>query len=126
MTVASWPSGLPFKPAADTWKVQSRYQAPTRTEMEDGPVRQRRSNTARWTKIPYQIQMTAQEFETADNFIVNTLGDGTARFMMPIGRPYTPDPWPSKMCFIDAETWSATAFGVNDLLVSFTINVLDW
>lgn len=103
-----------------------RYAPGSATEMEDSPTRQRTSTTASWTQLAYQLRLTPAEFEAADAFVVGTLRKGTARFWMPVGRPYQPDPWPMRMVYLEKGIWRAKPLGIEHMAASFTLNVLDW
>lgn len=94
--------------------------------MEDSPERMRATSTAIWSKLAYQISMPNAEFDTLDTFVVVTLVQGTARFKMPVGRPNTPDPWAQKLVYIEKGTWQAKPDGPDRMIVTFTLNVLDW
>ena len=126
MALASWPAGVRYRPLRDPYNVTQRFAPPIATEMEDGPERLRAASTAVWTKLAYQISLPNAEFATLDTFVVVTLVKATARFTMPVGRPNTPDPWPTKLVYIEKGSWQAKLDGPDRMLVSFTLNVLDW
>lgn len=126
MAVSSWPAGLPYVPQLESYDVASRYPALLATEMEEGPSRQRRSSRAAWSQHSYQIVFTRAEFEIADAFVVNTLSNGAARFMMPVGRLQDAEPWPPKLVYIEKGEWKPKPFADGMVIVSFTLNVLDW
>lgn len=128
MPVAVWPSSLPYRPLRTAYDMPQRYAPAMTTEFEDGPARQRASSSAIWTQLAYQLRLTPDEWEIADAFVVTTLVQGTARFTMPVGRPYAPDPWPTKLVYLEKGTWSSKPIGSAPMhmVAVFTLNVLDW
>lgn len=126
MALAVWPSQLPYRPLRSPYDMGQRYAPGTSTEMEDGPTRNRTSSTSTWTQLAYQLRLTPAEFEVADAFVLNTLRKGVARFWMPVGRPYQPDPWPPRMVYLEKGIWKAKPYGIEHMVASFTLNVLDW
>lgn len=128
MATPVWPAGLPYRPLRAPYAVPQRYAPASVTEFEDGPVRQRANSTAVWSQIEYQMRLTPEEFEIADAFVVQTLVRGTLRFMMPVGRPYAPDPWPQKLVYLEKGLWQGKPIpgAPMHMLATFTLNVLDW
>lgn len=126
MALASWPAGIPYVPLRDAYDLVRRYAPINSTEMEDGPARQRTSATAAWSQHSYQIVFTREQFEVADRFVVTTLAKGAAHFMMPVGRMQDPEPWPLKRVYLEKGEWKPKPFGDGFVVVSFTLNVLDW
>ncbi|WP_187272432.1 hypothetical protein [Methylobacterium sp. WL9] len=57
---------------------------------------------------------------------MNDLAKGTARFAMPVGRPYAPDPWPMKTVYLEGGIWRVKPYGITHMVATFTLNVLDW
>lgn len=128
MTVPVWPAQVPYRPLRTPLDMAQRYAPAVVTEFEDGPARQRVSTSAIWTQLAYQLRLTPEEFALADAFVVTALVRGTLRFRMPVGRPYAPDPWPEKLVYLEKGVWRAKPIPAApmQMLVSFTLNVLDW
>ncbi|UMY16666.1 hypothetical protein MMB17_18565 [Methylobacterium organophilum] len=128
MGVPVWPGQLPYRPLRTPIDMTQRYAPAISTPMEEGPTRNRPSSTSVWTQFAYQMRLSSEEFEVADDFVVRTLVRGTLRFMMPVGRFYAPDPWPQKLVYLEGGVWRAKPVPAApmQMLVSFTLNVLDW
>ena len=126
MPTPVWPASVRYRPARDPYDVRQRFAPPIVSEPESGPVRMRATTTSIWSKVSYQISMPNAEFTTLDAFVRVDLVQATLRFMMPAGRPNTPDPWPSKLVYIDPGTYQPKPDGPDRMLVIFVLNILDW
>lgn len=126
MPLPTWPFGVPYRPDRAPYNVPQRFRPPVATPMEDGPERMRTSSSSVWSQVAYQLDLKNAEHEILDQFATRTLAQATRRFWMPVGRPNTPDPWPNKLCYVEPGTWSPKPNGPDRMLVTFTLNVLDW
>jgi hypothetical protein len=126
MATPGWPNNVPYAPQRDAYAMSKRWQDLLVSEVEDGPRRQRRTNTGQWSQHSYSIRMTLAQYETFDAFVALTLGAGAARFTMPVGRLGAPKPWPAKLAYIEGGQFTAKAEAVGYVMVSFVLNVLDW
>lgn len=126
MPVPTWPSAVGYRPLRSGLNLTQRFAPPIATEMEGGPERMRPRTSSVWARLAYQLSLPNEAFEALDRFYVVDLVRGTLRFHMPVGRPYQPDPWPSRLVSIEPGSWQARPDTPGRMLVSFTLNVLDW
>lgn len=90
MAYAEWPATIPFRSERSPWGYVPGREA-LATEMEGGDTRQRRRpgdgvGMARWGR-----GLTAAQMVAFGDFLA-TIGDGAARFLMPVsldGQTYT-------------------------------------
>lgn len=82
MTI-SWPGTVPSGALLDTSKITP-FRAPTKTDMEGGTFRQRKSTTLDVATIQFSMRLTNAEFLYFKAFVKTTLVDGTLSFAMPI------------------------------------------
>jgi hypothetical protein len=120
-----WPDDVPYVPLRDGFDMQERYKPNLSHDTEQGPGRQRAAASAIWSKFAYKISLTEEEAYKADRFILEDLHQGSARFMMPVGRFYAPLPWPLKLVCIENGVYKIEPFGAQ-LALSFTLKVLNW
>jgi hypothetical protein len=123
--IKTWPSSVPYVPLRDGFDMQERYKPNLSHDTEQGPGRQRAAASSIWTKLSYKISLTEDEMTVIDNFILNELAQGSARFRMPVGRFYAPEPWPFKLVYIENGVYKIEPFGAQ-LAISFTLKVLNW
>ncbi|GBU17215.1 MULTISPECIES: hypothetical protein [Methylobacterium] len=124
MAVPTWPASLPQIPLVPGGS-STPWQAPTETEMEEGPARARRSSTSTWTTIAYAYVMTAAQFATFEAFVRDTLGHGAGRFMIPRWRPGATTPLPLKLARIPGGLPSWRPSGPN-VIVTVPLAILDF
>ncbi|MFG1349098.1 hypothetical protein [Xanthobacter autotrophicus] len=82
MSTPEWPSALSFAPLVGDWNVDP-YRSHIETEMEGGNVRIRR-RPARLPLVQWGHELDPDQFAAFDDFVADTLFDGTARFLMPV------------------------------------------
>lgn len=84
MAIPSWPTDIPSCPLLDSVQVQQTAEAPIRTEMNAGTTRARRKFSLRVARVSFPIVMKNDEVVNFRLFHERTLGDGAARFTIPI------------------------------------------
>lgn len=124
MPLPVWPAGLPQVPLAGAGS-QAPFQAPTETEMEDGPPRARRTATASWTAISVRYVMDAGQFAVLEAFVRDTLGHGAGRFLIPRWRPGATAPLPLKQARIPGGVYAWQASGPR-VFVTLPLSILDY
>lgn len=77
-----YPAGLPFMPIG--WEVPEAARPNLESEMNAGVVRQRRQFTVAIGQVPMTLFMELGQFELWKRFHGDTLGNGAARFEMPV------------------------------------------
>jgi hypothetical protein len=90
MALPSWPAGLPSVPLRDGTAIQSLFQPPVQTEMEDGPQRRRRRSTTTWATLTLRFALTHAQWATFQVFVRDTLNHGSSPFVMPVWKPNGP------------------------------------
>lgn len=126
MPIPVWPAAVPSIPEREAYAVPKRFPSLASTEMEEGPKRQRRSTFAVWSQHGYQLVMEEAEYNVLDAFIQNDLAHGSLRFMMPVGRF---SETPPRQCLAYIENGEVTVkphSGLGMVVVSFTLNILNW
>lgn len=123
MAIPAWPETLPYIPTVNGTGPQTLYQAPLRTEMEDGPVRQRRRSTATWSAVALRFRMTNAQYQTFKDFVTDTLNHGASRFTMPVWQPGATEPIPVKTVQLTGDPVVEALGPVN--FVSLPLSVLD-
>lgn len=123
MALPKWPEGLNYKPARDSYAVTEPYQPPRVTEFEDGPHLMRKGSLQRRSKHKYEIDFLSQaDFERFRVFAEVTLGNGSARFLMPVP---TAAGYAEKTVQLDKGLYSTKQAGLG-AQVSFTLIIYDW
>lgn len=84
MTIPAWPTGVPYCPIMDSVQIAQTSEPPLRTEMNAGTTRARRKYSLRIARVGFSLRMTNAQLATWRTFHDTTLGDGSARFTMPI------------------------------------------
>lgn len=79
----TWPA-INYKPQLGSFQQSQLANPGLRTEMNAGTTRQRRKFTMRIAVQKVVIWLKASELATFVTFYETTLGDGTARFTMPV------------------------------------------
>lgn len=92
---ASWPGTVPYKARRGTFALQSGFRAPTKTDLDDGNTRQRRSATKNIASLSFSIKMTGTQFQTLLAWVRDTLIDGTLPFTMNV---WTGTAYASRTC----------------------------
>ena len=77
-------TGLPHSPLADSWQCPQMYQDPLQTDMEGGNKRLRARPGDAVARYTFAILFTKAQFTTFKEFVADTLGGGTARFVMSV------------------------------------------
>lgn len=84
MTIPAWPVGLPYSPLVGTLQISRTAEAPVSSDMNSGTTRRRRKYSLRIAPMTFQIMLTNSQAATFKTFHETTLGDGAARFTLPI------------------------------------------
>ena len=84
MAIPSWPDGLPYASQVGDYAMSQLANPPLRSDMNSGTTRQRRKYTMRIAIQKLGIVMSADETQVFHAFHADTLGDGAARFTMPV------------------------------------------
>lgn len=122
MTIPSWPGTLPQNTLYESWGVESLYDEPIKTEMEDGPPKMRRRSLTNWSKVSVAYKMTAAQLQTFKTFVQTTLGHGSSMFTLPIYVPGTGNS--SKTVFMEGAPKIET-MGLS-FKISFDVKVRDF
>lgn len=122
MSLPEWPASVRSTPLRDNYSITP-MQVALVTEMDDGPVRQRRRSTSDWTTISMSFVWTPVEYDNFRNFWLTSLNRGASRFTMPIqGEQFGVA---NRTVYIEGGIFTAKPFGVR-WQVSFTLCVLDY
>ena len=115
----AWPAGVPhyIMQGADA----APFRAPQKTDMEDGPPRQRRSSTKNVATLRFTVPMLNAEFAIFKAWVRDDLVDGTLAFTMSV---WTGAGYEAKTCTF-VERYGDRAYRP-DHLVSFVIDVEDY
>jgi hypothetical protein len=84
MTIAAWPSGVPYQIVKGSFRLIAPARPPKRTDFEDGPKRGRRSSTKNIATIGFDLALMPDELTTFMLFERDDLIDGTLPFTMPV------------------------------------------
>lgn len=84
MTIPAWPTDLPSCPIMDSLRINQTADGPIRTDMNAGTTRARRRVSLRIAQMSLSLRMTSAQVTTFKTFHEQTLGDGAARFTMPV------------------------------------------
>lgn len=127
MALPLWPGTLPFLPMLDGFQVTQLYDPPAVNQPEDGPAIMRRWASSNWTKLNYKILCkTTTQRETLVDFFRDTLGHGSGRFIMPVGRKGLAS-WPNRVVYITGGSVKGPdPYGAGGYVFSFELNVLDY
>jgi hypothetical protein len=125
MTVAVWPSLVPFASPVDGVAPQQSYVAPLISETSGGPPIMRPRPGPRATEYPWQSKLlTLPEWEAFEQFARTTLRQGTLPFSMPIWRPN--GCYLERICQIKDGNWQSDFSRAPKVRVSFTLVVYNW
>lgn len=126
-SILDWPADLPFEPLRDGFDLKERFTPNRVHETEQGPGRQRPSASALWAILSYRIEMTQDQFQKADDFLLRDLRQASMRFRMNVGRFYQPvETWSLKVCMILNGAYKFEPFGDRLVLVIPDLKVLDY
>ncbi len=75
----AWPVSLPQRPLANSFQEQA-PDLLLRSQMDQGPDKTRQRYTAGVRNMQMQMTLTAAQVETLDNFFINDLSGGAAKF----------------------------------------------
>lgn len=85
MALPAWPvANIPSSPLVGTFQISRTTEAPIVSEMNSGTTRRRRKVSLRVAPISFELLMTNAQAAIFKEFHETTLGDGAARFTMPI------------------------------------------
>lgn len=84
MSLPMWPAGLPHGPLRGSFKVTQATQPSLRSEMNAGTTRNRRKTTLRISRASVVFVFTNEQLDAFRAFHEIELGEGAARFNMPI------------------------------------------
>lgn len=115
----AWPEGVPY--FAQRPVEVAPFRAPHRTDMEDGPPRQRRSSTRNTATLQFTVPMRNAAFEIFKAFVRDDLVDGTLAFTMNV---WAGSDYEARTCTF-VERYRAQSAGFEHL-VGFTIDVDDY
>lgn len=122
MALPVWPAGLEFRPISGSGGIESPYPEAAATEFEDGPPRMRRQSNTRIRKLSYAIRFRSRaEVAQFDQFVTETLGDGTGHFLMTVMLPGVG--CAVRRCFIEGGRWQSQPYARGGHMVSFTLCV---
>jgi hypothetical protein len=99
MSLPDWPATVAYAVQQGSWKVQQRHNPNLRTEMNAGTTRRRRKYTLRVAKMTFDIVMNAAQRALFEEFYDDDLGDGAARFTMPV---WDGDAYVTRTCTFNA------------------------
>lgn len=127
MALPLWPGTVAYRPMLDPFRVAQLYDPPAVNQPEDGPAIMRRWASSNWTKLTYQMLCkNATERDTMITFFRDTLGHGSGRFIMPVGRKGNPS-WPNRVVYITGGSIKGPdPYGAGGFTFSFELNVLDY
>ena len=80
----TWPSSVPLLPLRDSVNVVQTAEPPLVSEMNSGTTRRRRKFTIHIAKMQFTLVLTAVQAQYLQSFYEATLGDGAARFSIPL------------------------------------------
>lgn len=83
MTIPSWPA-IPYASDNESFQQPQLTNPGLRTDMNAGTTRQRRKYTLQVTTQQIALVLTAAEWSTFCDFYEDDLGEGSARFTMPV------------------------------------------
>ena len=119
-----YPSNLKYEAQRDGHKVPKLGLPSIKSPMQSGKTRYRPQFTLRITEMNVSIHFTPMELGRFLDFVNYELGNGTAEFSMPVWIASANEYQPRIVQIKDAvEGVSIEPLGVDDSLVSFTLNV---
>lgn len=122
MPVAAWPDGVRHTPDLNSISDLKRLLDPIKTEMEGGNVRLRSRPGDNVGTITQTIVMTSAEFATFVAWVKTTLGNGTARFSVPVRLGAT---FETKVCQFANGAPTYRPVGSQKVAVTMTLRVYD-
>ncbi len=125
MTIAAWPTDVPFEADASADSVGPGYVPPLMSETEGGPPIMRPRPGPRATEMPWRsVPWTVGQWQHFEHFTRNILRQGTLPFTMSVYRPG--ENYVSRICQLKNGIFS-TDHSQNPLIrVSFTLIVYNW
>lgn len=85
MTIPTYASlGIKTTPLMDTWSEPMPYLDPIQTDFEGGNKRSRMLPGDAVCQRQFDILFSSAEFATFKTYVLTTLSNGTARFVMPV------------------------------------------
>lgn len=84
MALPAWPDSLPSSPLLGTLQIGRTVEPPLMSEMNSGTTRSRRKYSLRIAPVSMAVLMTNEQAAALKTFHETTLGDGAARFTMPM------------------------------------------
>ncbi len=84
MSLPAWPDGVPYAVTSE-WTMTALFVAPVATDMDAGNQRLRSKPGGNVALVNYPLNpLTAAQWATLNTFFRSTLGNGAARFTMPV------------------------------------------
>lgn len=118
MTLAAWPS-IEYRPLTGSLKIAKTVEGPISSEMNSGTTRRRRKYSLRVAPVSFVLQLSNAEAAALKTFHEVTLGDGAARFTMPI---YFAGAYVTKTCaFADPPSYEHPAFNLVNVSLSLLV-----
>jgi hypothetical protein len=122
MTVPAWPEGVNYAPDLNSVSDLKRILDPIKTDMEGGNTRLRSRPGDNVGSITQTISMTGAQFATFVTWVKTTLGNGTARFSVPVrlGTAFE-----TKVCQFANGAPTYRPVGAQKVSVTMTLRVYD-
>lgn len=79
-----WPVAVNHAPVQGSWKIAQKSAPPLESDMNSGATRRRNKYTMRIALVSFVLVMDAAEIVAFDAFYRDALGNGAARFDMPV------------------------------------------
>ncbi|MFC0243678.1 hypothetical protein [Rhodopseudomonas telluris] len=95
MALPTWPAGVSYAPDLNSISDLTLIRPPIKTEMEGGNVRLRSRPGDNVGTMSQTIRLDRAQFAVLRDWIKTTLGNGTARFSMPV---WFGDGFETKVC----------------------------
>lgn len=125
MTLAVWPSQLPFRSPVDGIVPMQSYAQPLASETEGGPPLMRPRPGPRAAEYPWRSPLlTLAQWDAFEQFARDTLRQGTLPFSMPVWRPN--GCYVERVCQLKEGQWSSDFSAAPRIRVSFTLIVYNW
>lgn len=119
MTI-SYPDGLEYHPMNTAFLQKEPHRPALSMEPEDGPDIMRIQSATKLKKFDYAIQFTAAEKIVWDDFVENTLSEGTDQFLMPV--PLVNGTYETRRVYLEKGVWQAKQVDIL-WVVTFTLCV---
>lgn len=84
MARPAWPAAVNHAPLQGSWKIAQKAAQPLESDMNSGATRRRNKFTLRIALVSFVLVMRADEVAAFDAFWRDVLGNGAARFDMPV------------------------------------------